>query len=55
MSISKIEGNKMLSTDQIFKLHIQVLADGELRVGYGLVKVCVQIVEHLHNRMPEMC
>lgn len=52
MSINKIEGNKVLSTHQIFKLHIQVLADGELRVGYGLVKVCVQIVEHLHNRMP---
>lgn len=38
-----------LLTHQIFKLHIQVLADGELGVRYGLVKVRVQIVEHLNN------
>lgn len=36
---------------QIFKFHVQVLADGELRVWYGFVKVCVEIVEHLANRI----
>lgn len=36
---------------QILKLHIQVLADGELCVWYSLVKVCVQVMEHLHNEI----
>lgn len=36
---------------QIFKLHVQVLADGELCVGYGLVEVRVQIVEHLQDKI----
>lgn len=43
--------SEVLSPYQIFKLHIQVLADGELCVGYGLVEVCVQIVEHLCDKM----
>lgn len=33
---------------QVFKLHVQVLSDGQLGVWYGLVEVSVQIVEHLH-------
>lgn len=37
----------MLPTHQIFKLDVQVLSDGELRVRNGLVKVRVQIVQHL--------
>lgn len=39
----------MLSTHQVFKLHVQVLPDGELRVRNGLVKVSVQIVQHLNG------
>lgn len=42
---------KKSAAHQIFKLHVQVLADGELCVGYGLVKIRVQVVEHLHDRM----
>lgn len=40
-----------LPSYQIFKLHVQVLADGELCVWYGFVKVRVEIVEHLANRI----
>lgn len=43
--------SEALPSYQIFKLHIQVLADGELRVWYGFVKVRVEIVEHLANRI----
>lgn len=45
----KQERNKVLSTHQVFKLHVQVLPDGELRVRNGLVKVGVQIVQHLNR------
>lgn len=41
--------HSVLPPHQILKLYIQVLADGELRVWNGFVKVGVQIVEHLHN------
>lgn len=48
---SETEPFEALPSYQIFKLHVQVLADGELRVWYGFVKVRVEIVEHLANRI----
>lgn len=45
------ELSKAVPSYQIFKLHVQVLADGELGVWYGFVKVRVEIVEHLSNRI----
>lgn len=48
---SETEPFEALPPYQIFKLHVQVLADGELRVWYGFVKVRVEIVEHLANRI----
>lgn len=43
--------SEALPSYQILKLHVQVLADGELGVWYGFVKVRVEIVEHLANRI----
>lgn len=39
--------SRKLCLYQILELYVQVLADGELGVWYGLVEVCVQIMEHL--------
>lgn len=43
--------SKKLRFYQILKLHIQVFADSELCVRYGLVKVCVQVMEHLYKQI----
>lgn len=48
---SKTELSEALPSYQIFKLHVQVLADGELGVWYGFVKISVEIMEHLSNRV----
>lgn len=49
--VHKTKSHNLPSSYQILKFHIQVLADSELCVRYGLVKVCVQIVEHLHDKI----
>ena len=35
---------------QVFKFDVQVLANGELSVGDGLVQVSVQIMKHLNEK-----
>lgn len=40
-------GQTLQSTHQVFKLHIQVLLDGEACIRDGFIEVRVQVRQHL--------